>query len=93
MTETAAGAGSITTAWATLVNTWAQVDPVRGREYFDGQTVEAEEWFRLTIRYDADNTITEAMSFLANGDRYLFRSVANVGMRNRHLEIMAVRRA
>lgn len=91
-TESGAGGGTVTTAWTALFDCWARIRPIRGREFFDGQTVEVEHWVRITIWYRPDVEVTEGMSFLhSNGTRYLFRDVANV--ENKELEIMAVQRA
>lgn len=51
---TARGAdGSVTETYATLATVWAKIRPIRGREYWAAQQVNAEITHEVVIRYQA----------------------------------------
>jgi SPP1 family predicted phage head-tail adaptor len=55
-TQTQDEYGAIVEAWAPLADVWAEVQALRGREYWEAQQVAAEAVYRLTIRYRDDLT-------------------------------------
>jgi SPP1 family predicted phage head-tail adaptor len=89
-TETETAGGDVLKDWEDMDTVWASIEPLRGREYFDGRVVEAEQTVRIRMRYRSD--VTEAMRIVHNGTTYEIRNVADVGMRGHELEIMAVTR-
>lgn len=42
--------------WSTIATLWAAVEPLSGREYLAGQTVQSEVSHRITVRYFAGIT-------------------------------------
>lgn len=43
--------GEVEKTWQDVATVWASIEPLRGREYFDSQQINAEVTTRIRIRY------------------------------------------
>ena len=77
-------------SWSTFAQRWASVEPLRGREFFDAQQVNAEITVRFRLRY----TEGVAPEMRVNFDGRLFdvRAVVNVDERKAELILMCSER-
>ncbi len=75
--------------WQDVATVWAQVEPLRGREYFAAKQMVSEVEARITIRYRSD--VTAKMKVSKGTDDYLIETIINVMERNRELQLMCVR--
>lgn len=66
--------------WADLDTVWAAYEPLRGREYFEAQQIDAQLEAKFTIRYRDD--ITVQMRIVHDGDTYGIASVREIGRRD-----------
>ncbi len=99
-TEAGAAAGNVTKTWSTYKETWAEIEPLSGREFFEGAALDREITARIRMRYlsglTADMRIVRG-GVESNGDPktgadvWDIQSVINVDQRNRELEVMAIR--
>jgi SPP1 family predicted phage head-tail adaptor len=85
-TTSADGYGQPIETWSLLAEVWAEVAPLRGRELWAAQQVNAELTTRFRIRYRSD--VTEKMRIICEGTEYDIESIAEIGRRE-GLEIMA----
>lgn len=82
--------GETGTTWADTLIVWAQVEPLRGREYFAAQQVNAEVTHKVTMRYTHGIVPTMRIKY---GLRYFdITSIINPVSTNRMLTVMAVER-
>lgn len=51
MTVVQSNTGEETETWATVDTVWAAIEPMRGREYFEGYQTRSEVTTRITIRH------------------------------------------
>lgn len=49
--ETRNELGEVVQSWQDFATVWAAIEPLRGREYFDSQQINAEVTTRIRIRY------------------------------------------
>lgn len=83
-------AGQPLDEWVPVVETWASVEPLRGRELFSAQQVNAEVTAKLTIRYQTG--IDRTMKAIYKGTEFEFLYVINTNYENRELLIMCKER-
>ena len=50
-TETQDTYGEPIKTWTTFLTTWASVEPLKGREYWESQQVNAEVTYKITMRH------------------------------------------
>ena len=82
--------GAQVVTWSSVgVDRWADVEPLRGREYFAGHQFQSVVDTRFILRYVAG--ITPKMRILYNSLSYNIESIINVGERDRELHIMCSR--
>ena len=85
-TETNDAQGQPVKSWGTFATVHANVLPVRGREFFDAQQINAETTTKFVIRYLAG--ITQKMRISYDSKFYNIQSIINVGERDRMIELM-----
>lgn len=73
-------------SWVDLINVWAYIEPLRGREYWQAKQVVAEVTGRITIRYFAG--IDEKMRVVYGDKTYNILAVINPEERNRTLQLL-----
>lgn len=79
--------------WTTLVDTWAAVAPLAGREFFNAQQVQSDVTTRIVCRYQsALSTVTPKDRIQHGADVYDIRSVIDLDSRHRELQFMCTRR-
>lgn len=78
-------------AWHNVLETWAEIDPPKGREFFAAGQKQAEVTTRIRIRYPTGIDITVAMRILKGGSTsrvFEINSVIDPDERNRELIMM-----
>lgn len=78
--------GEATYTWADVDTVWAEIQELRGREYFAARQVQADIGVKFTIRYRAGVTVLNRISY--DGRVYNIRHIATLG-RKAGLEIFA----
>lgn len=78
--------GEATTSWSNGPTVWAAVEPLRGKEYLEGQQVQGEVTHKVTIRYRSGITPTDRISY--DGRTLQIVSLINVCEKNIALELM-----
>jgi len=72
--------------WQDVATVWAAVEPLRGREFFESQQVNAEVTTRIRIRYRSG--IAPTMRAVYGNRIFDIQAVINVDERNRELHLM-----
>lgn len=85
--EAADAMGQATITWVDIATVWAQVQALRGREFFAAAQVQAEHTLKVRIRYRAD--VNETCRLVWQGNHHDITGVIPVG-RKEMLEIMCV---
>ena len=85
-TPTRSPSGEKVDSWATLATVWAEVRPLRGKEFFDAAAVQSEIDTKFRIRFRSD--LTTKMRINYDGNLYDIHSIAELG-RHAATEIMA----
>lgn len=75
VTETRAATGSVSRAWSTYAEPWAEIVPLRGAELYAAAAVQAETDVKFRIRRDLG--ITAKMRVVASGVVHDIRAVLN----------------
>lgn len=82
--------GDPVVSWTTRATVWGSIEPLRGRETLQAAQVLADMDTRIIIRWSpAVADITPRWRLRHQLDIYNVVSVANIGMRNVEMEIMA----
>lgn len=86
LSEARAADGGVTESWSTTHLAYADIQPIRGREFFNAEAVNSDVTHKVTIRYRAG--ITPKMRLLFGTRELHITSVINVNERNDCLELM-----
>ena len=78
--------GETTKTWADYATIWAAIEPVKGREFWESQQVNAEITTKITMRYLAG--VKPKMRVLDDNRIFEIDSVINVDERNRELQLL-----
>jgi SPP1 family predicted phage head-tail adaptor len=84
------GAGGVTQTWQTIATVWGAVEPLRGRELFAAQQIQAEITHKITTRYHEGMRPEMVVDF--NGRIFDVGPPVNPAERNQSLEFYAVER-
>lgn len=79
--------GAAVETWVNVGQVWASVEPLRGREYFQAEGVQAETDTRIRMRYYKE-AIVPKMRVVHGATIYDIESVIDVETRGRELELM-----
>ena len=80
------GYGERITTWSTVATVWGAVEPLRGREFFDAEQVQAEVSHRVVLRYRSGLATTMRLLHLT---RVLhIQAIIDVDERHRELQLM-----
>lgn len=90
-TETQDAAGEPIAAWSTVVQVWAKIEAIQGREFFDAQVVQADLTHRVTIRYRSG--IVPKMRIVYGSRTFEITAVHDDTGRRAWLTIMAVEKS
>ncbi len=77
--------GERVNTWSTVIERWARVEPLRGREFFLAQQAQSEIETKFTIRHATE--IKPSMKLVYDGIDYNIESVINVNESDRETEI------
>jgi len=79
--------GQDVATWTDVATVWAGVEPLKGREFYDAQQVNAELSVRVVIRYRSDVAATWRVK---HGDRAyaIQQPPIDPDMRHRELQLM-----
>lgn len=80
--------GHPSTTWSNVVTVWADVQPIRGREYFAAGQTQSPVDVRIRIRYRSG--VTQAMRAVWRDVPHDIVSVIDVGAQRTALELMCV---
>lgn len=80
--------GQESQAWTDVATVWAQVLPVRGREYFAAAQMQSPTDVRMVIRWRSD--VNPQMQAVWNGQPHDIVSVIDPGARRQVLELMCI---
>jgi SPP1 family predicted phage head-tail adaptor len=72
--------------WVDDCKIWASVEPLKGREFFKAQTINAEVTTKITIRYREG--ISSKMRVVFEGRNFDILSVMKVEERKKEIELM-----
>lgn len=78
--------GNAVPKWDDFATVWANIRPLRGREYFEAAAVNAETTVKMLIRYRPG--ITPDMQVVYNGKIYNIQAVIDVYEGRQRLELM-----
>ena len=78
--------GAETITWTTYATVWAQVQPLRGREYIDLRAAQAEITTRIRMRYLSGLDTT--MQIVFGSQTFAIVEIIDENSRNRMLEVM-----
>lgn len=85
--ESRSDSGEVLMTYTPVATVWAAVEPLRGREYFDAQRVQAEVNHRIRIRY-RDGIEPKMRVSMATGRTFDIESAINVRGRDEELHLM-----
>ncbi|WP_199884083.1 phage head closure protein [Anaerosinus massiliensis] len=66
-------------------STWARIEPLRGREYYEAQRVKEVDSFKITTRYRKG--VTDDMIIRYGEQQYEIKTVTDPYMRHERLEL------
>ena len=72
--------------WNDIVTTWASINPISGREYYQAETINSDLTHKVRLRYRKG--ITPDMRILYNGRIFYIVSVINEYEKNTILQLM-----
>ena len=85
-TESQNSYGEVTKTWEDYATVWASIEPIRGREFWESQQINAEVTAKITIRYLAG--VTPKMRVKYEARIFEIISVINPEERNKDLQLM-----
>lgn len=85
--QTQAAGGQPVETWSTLVTAWANVEPLRGREYLEAQTQQQAVSHRITLRHPRQ-TVTPEMRVKFGTRVFEIESALNIEERDITLALM-----
>lgn len=84
--------GEIGGSWTSGLNTWAEIKPLKGAEYFEAQQIQSGVTHQIIMRYQtmAASTAISTKHRIKFGSKYYgINSIINVYERNMYFMIMA----
>ena len=72
--------------WVDVVTVWAEVEPLRGREFMEGKQITAEVSTKIRIRYRSG--ITPEMRAVYGSIVYDIQSIIHIEEREREIHLM-----
>jgi SPP1 family predicted phage head-tail adaptor len=79
--------GEATKNWTDYATVWAAVEPIKGREFWQSQQVNAEIDVKITMRYITG--VKPKMRVVSDSRIFEIEAVINVEERNRELQLLA----
>ena len=80
--------GGVVRTWNTLSTRWANVEPLRGREFYSARQVNSDLSHKVTMRYFSDVTTSDRLEFDCR--HFNIDSIRNLNECDRELEVMCV---
>ena len=80
------GYGERIVTWSTVATVWAAVEPLRGREFFDAEQVQAEISHRVVLRFRSG--INSSMRLLHLSRVLHIQAIIDVDERHREMQLM-----
>lgn len=81
----------IETNYTVLLNCWARIEPLRGKEYFEAAKIKTADYLKITIRFRKN--INNTMFVKYQNVVYEIQNVIDPYMRHEKLELMCVLRS
>lgn len=82
------GYGGYDETWQDIATVWANIKPLRGREFFQAQQIQSEITHKITIRYR--NDIDKTCRVKYNSKTFDIKSIIDIDNKHRFLEIMCI---
>ncbi|SHK48897.1 phage head closure protein [Paramaledivibacter caminithermalis] len=82
------GYGGFSEVWQDKYTVWANIKPLRGREYFEMKKVQSEITHKITIRFRNDINTSNRIKY--KGQIFYIKSIIDIDNRHRFLEIMCI---
>lgn len=73
-------------SWKDIATTWANINPISGKEYYSAETINSDLTHKIRLRYRRG--ITPDMRILYNGRIFYIVSVINEYEKNTMLQLM-----
>jgi len=86
-TETQDASGHPARSFSTVATVWASVQPLRGREYFEAQRVDATITHKVNMRF-YDGTLTPDERIVFGSREFNIVVVRNLNERNVEMELL-----
>ena len=83
--ESPDGFGQASTSWTDVVSTWADIQPMNGRELMSAQAQQSEVTHQVEIRYRTG--VLPRMRVVYQSRVFDIQSVIDVGMQHRRLQL------
>lgn len=80
--------GDQTESWGDTATVWAAIEPLRGKEYYDAQQINAEITIRIRIRYRSG--VTPVMRVKQGSRIWDIKAVIHPEERKQELELLCV---
>ncbi len=87
VTETRDAVGGVSRSWATDATRWGSIEPVRGRELLESDSVRGDVTHKIRFRYYSGLTPTNRLTH--GGRTFEIVSVLNPGERDIMTEVLA----
>jgi SPP1 family predicted phage head-tail adaptor len=81
--------GGVRQIWMSAGNVWGDVQPLKGREVFEAQAIEARLSHQITLRAPLELDPRWRLVWLAADRAFQLYSVRDVGERHRQVECLA----
>ncbi len=91
-TPTTDAAGQNVDSWATVSWLWASIQPLSGRELEQARQIVSEVTMKITVRYDANNIVTNEKRFRLGSRLFPIQNALNVDELNVWFECLCIER-
>lgn len=88
--ETRDPVGGTVETWSEFAAVWGAIEPLQGREFFQGSQLKAEVDHRVRVRYLPG--VTDEMRVVFGARRFDIKAVLNLEERRRELHLMCQER-
>ncbi|ARK29048.1 phage head closure protein [Halalkalibacter krulwichiae] len=89
-TKTSDGGGGYEEVLIPILNVWANIHPLHGRELYQAQQIQAQVSHKITIRYS--NKVNRSHVVFFNDKYYNIQYIVNVNEANKTLELHVLER-
>lgn len=88
--ETRDDLGGVQSVWMTMDELWCNIEPLRGKEVFEAQSIEARLSHKITLRAIEPIDPRWRLVWVAMARAFQIHSVRDLGERHRTVEVLAM---